>query len=184
LASLLVFLASDAIVVGRILPQVDHRVAAARFGRDVRARWLQGQTVAVYRMDQAHNGMDPIVFYVGEPVRRVESAETLANDLHARASVYVIAYETREAELARLARTEAMARMTVPADRPPPKHSLLVLFRLTRANARPRDSDLSRPPQSDSESDADTAGALAGPADHVEARRLTRQVNRRDDIRR
>ncbi len=134
-ALLLFFLAGHGVVYGDLLARLDHRYSAAVFGRRLRAEVLGRSEVLAYRMDRAHSGLDPVVYYLGEPVRRVESAEQLQRLVRRRGQVLVVAYETRLDELAELGRTTVVRRMEPAVGHPPPKHPLFVLVRLDGRSA-------------------------------------------------
>lgn len=124
------FIAAYSLTMGHIVPRQDHRLAAAQFGRKMRQQ-VGTDEICVYRLDQVENHMDPVVFYLGTPVRRFETTAPLRDKLHKHGAVYTLAYMTSTDELEQLGTLEDRHTMSLAATQRPPKHPLFVMSRMT-----------------------------------------------------
>jgi 4-amino-4-deoxy-L-arabinose transferase-like glycosyltransferase len=94
---LAMFIACDIGVMGWIMPGRDPRLAIAEFARSVRGELDPAQSCRVYRM-----GMKPVVYYVSDPVVRVETEDDLWLQLQEEQSLSVVTYASVLPELRRL----------------------------------------------------------------------------------
>ena len=119
------------IVMGHMVPACDYRAADVAFSREVRSSLEEQTEVVVYRLTQAHSGMDPLVFYLNDPVTRMESKAQLQQKLAQEDRLHVITYIWRLWELEQLGDCRRISHM-IPDDRiRPPKHSPLYLVEIT-----------------------------------------------------
>lgn len=123
-----VFLGCYVGVMGWILPGRDHRLSAAVFAREVRVELTSSQEVGVYRM-----GMDPIVFYLDDPVFRIVSSADVSEQLTRRQRMFVVTTEPKLKEFAGLADYSILKRCKTVPGLPEPRQSPLVLVELTNS---------------------------------------------------
>ncbi len=95
-----------------IIPVQDHRFADSQFGRESRAMIADDEEIIVYRTDEAHNNMDPIVFYLGQPVSRIETPTELQTRLNDDSMLHIVAYNSWLDELESVGRVTQMRTMT------------------------------------------------------------------------
>lgn len=105
-----------------ILPAQDHRAPGARFAREMR-RMLGPETPC-----GAHAvGMDPVVYYLGDPVFRTESPRDVAARLARDGRLHLVVQESDVAELVPCGRVRTLARCEIRPDEARPKHPPFVL---------------------------------------------------------
>ena len=120
------FLLCYVLVVARELPNWDHRRGAVSFAERVRSDVREGEEVVVYRM-----GMNPMVYYLDEPVQRIETQEALTTHLSRRKRLSVVTYDTGWYELVAAGEARLVYRSFASADMPDPKDGQLLLVELT-----------------------------------------------------
>jgi len=133
------FLLCYVLVTGWILPGRDHRMAAAHFGKAIRSELAADQEVCVYRMVKAHGGKHPIIFYLDEPVSRVESKEELQQRMALGKHVFVVTYEPAVKELSKLGQLQRVKTMVTPRGFAPFRGPPLVLVKLTPRDIASKD---------------------------------------------
>ena len=121
-ATMLVFLGGCVGVMGWICPCVDHRCTAARFGQSIRRDLFPENEIVVYRQEKA-----PIVFYLGNPVRRIESDGELSNLLTHEERLLVVTDQATAEKLAEKGQWDRLRSMTPVPGISPPKDPTLVL---------------------------------------------------------
>ncbi|RMG39407.1 MAG: hypothetical protein D6725_05155 [Planctomycetota bacterium] len=97
-----------------VLPRVDRRAADARFGRVVRGLVGKSRAIFLYRLNQTPEALDPIAFYVGAPVVRLEGPFELEERLARAGELIVVCYTTDLDELAAMVAVERLR-----SERPP-----------------------------------------------------------------
>jgi len=117
-------------VVGWMIPACDYRLADVAFSQRVR-QVVSDEEVVVYRFTQAHSGMDPMVFYLKDPVSRSESQEHLRSKLADTGKLHVITYLGRLWELDELGECRRIIHMVPDDSIRPMKHSPLYLVELS-----------------------------------------------------
>jgi 4-amino-4-deoxy-L-arabinose transferase-like glycosyltransferase len=128
-------------VTGWILPGRDHRLPAAQFARKIRHDVSSQQEVGVYRM-----GMNAVVYYLGDPVYRLESAQAVNEQLTRRQQLLLVTYEPMTDELSQLGRLRIVRQLDTPPSTQPPKHPPLVLVELTAPSMIADSSEQSQHP--------------------------------------
>ncbi len=124
--AMLVFLSGYVVVTAWIVPQRDHRLAAATFSREVRSDLAGDRPICVYRM-----GMTPVVHYLQPPVFRVESKAALSKRLRRNRKLLVVTDLGKAPKLATLGETRTRKTMVVDPRMPEPPCRRLVVVELT-----------------------------------------------------
>jgi hypothetical protein len=127
------FLVCYLFVMACELPKWDHRRAAALFAEKVRADVQQGEDVIVYRM-----GMNPMVFYLADPVSRLETPESLESHLSRHKKLTVVTYDTAWTEVRGVGEARLLTRSRAAANLPAPKDSQILLLELSARDDSPR----------------------------------------------
>lgn len=127
----LTFLLAYTSIQTSILPRIDHRLAAAEFSRAIR-RELPDVEVCVFRQQHAHSGLSPLVYYVEEPVYRLESADELQEKVEHDRRVLAIAYEDDLEELNNLATVHVVHQFQDLPGQAPHRTPRIVCVALTR----------------------------------------------------
>ncbi len=109
--AVLTFVVCYAGTVGWIVPGRDHRMAAAHFARIVRAELLPDQDVFVFGM-----GKDPVVFYLDDPVFRLDDADELTARLKRDKRLLVVCQQPRIDQLERLGKVRVIEASNAPND--------------------------------------------------------------------
>ena len=122
-------------VVGWMIPACDYRLPDVAFSKQVR-QIVADNEIIVYRFTQAHSGMDPMVFYLNEPVSRSESQEHLRRKLKNSGRLHVISYISRLWELDELGNCKRIIHMVPDDSIRPMKHPPLYLVELTLEQSR------------------------------------------------
>lgn len=122
-----VFLACYIGATGWIVPVQDHKTDGVRalFAATVRDRLAGDREVHVFQI-----GKDKSVFYLGEPVQRVRSAEGLKKHLARNGRLLVFSDVRQTDSLEQLGQTRILRTMRVPPDAGPPDNPPLVLAEL------------------------------------------------------
>ena len=125
-AAIAVFLGCYVGVMGGILPGRDHRLSAVKFAQQVRAELTTETPVGVYRM-----GMDPTVFYLGDPVYRITSPEDVAERLRDQQKLMMVTFKPRLSEMPRFSQYRIIRQLSPIPGVPAPKQDPLVLVELS-----------------------------------------------------
>jgi 4-amino-4-deoxy-L-arabinose transferase-like glycosyltransferase len=113
-------------VMGWIFPGRDSRLPVGRFADDVRREHPQ-DAVCVFGLKEV-----PVVYYLAEPVFRLEERDRLAERLRDDGRLVVVAEARLVGSLAELGTCRELATVTDHPDCPPSKEEPLALFELTR----------------------------------------------------
>ena len=133
--AVLTFVICYAGAVGWIVPGRDHRMAAARFARTVRAELLPDQEICVFGM-----GKVPVVFYLDDPVFRLEDVNALSARLNRDKRMFVISQQTAIDKIERIGKTRVIEELGSPPDLAPHKGPRLLLLEVTVDNPAPSDA--------------------------------------------
>lgn len=117
--------------LARVFPTRDHRSHAARFAREIRGEYPAPLNIHVYRMTRAVGGMDPVVFYLGLSTRRISTSQELADRLQQQGPLFVVSYKETIEELGKSYDVVPVSQMRVGDHSVPPKHTPLVLARVS-----------------------------------------------------
>lgn len=104
--ALLVFLTAYIGVIGWIIPGQDHRQSTAEFAAEVRRETPSDAAVGVYRV-----ALSSVVYYLDEPVYRVQTADVLRAQLEDRRKLLLVTFERRLPELAKLGTERIIRRL-------------------------------------------------------------------------
>ena len=116
-------LAVYSITMGWIMPARDHRLPVAEFVQSIRHNAPPGTRIYTYSL-----GMDPSVYYLDAPVRRLESADELKAKLREDDEALVITYDSFAPQLGEIGESTELNRMRIEPNSPvSPKHPPLVL---------------------------------------------------------
>ncbi len=105
--AILTFVLCYMAVVGWLLPGRDYRMTAARFGQSIRSNGLSGRDICVYRQGKA-----PIVFYLGDPVYRIESVDELRARLNRDNELLIVTDTGNAADLSTVGTLRILKKMT------------------------------------------------------------------------
>jgi hypothetical protein len=115
-----------ALVCAWELPHWDHRRGAVQFAARVRGDLREGEEIVVYRM-----GMNSLVYYLQDPVSRIETPESLEAELARRQRMVVVTYDTGWTDLATAGEAREIYRSRVESGLSAPKDGQLVFVELT-----------------------------------------------------
>lgn len=122
------------IAFGPILQTHDRRAPNAEFARQLRRDVLQRQTVCVFNVSGVPEGFNPVVFYLGSPVKQVNSSATLRTNLQTDRELLIVTEERRLSGLNEFGTIEVLRRMTPTQRKSEPP---LVCLRLRASPATP-----------------------------------------------
>jgi 4-amino-4-deoxy-L-arabinose transferase-like glycosyltransferase len=122
------FLVAYAGVMGGIMPARDHRAQSVDFARQVRRELAAGREVVAFHLGER----DPLVFYLDEPVSRLESAADVDRRLRKDGRLLVVTYEPFVTDLKDLPGLREIRRLTDDPQQPDFKYAPLVVLELTR----------------------------------------------------
>jgi len=125
-AAVLTYLGCYAVAETWIQPGLDRRLVEVRFVQQARASLPARTPVCVY-----HLGMREAVFYLGEPVFRVETAERLTRRLEQDGELCIVTYQPLVPDLKRIGRGQVLKTLRCPDNMALPKDPPMVLVRLT-----------------------------------------------------
>ena len=89
----------------------DRRQPTADFARKLRREVLHDDSVCVYGLSGGLPGMNPVAFYLQDPVCRVQSEEVLRRRLHERSELLVLVEQRNVASLSQIGEVEELAQM-------------------------------------------------------------------------
>ena len=124
LTATVIFLGCYAGVTAWIIPTFDHRIPASLFAKQVRCAHGR-ETIGVFRL-----GMDAAVYYLDNPVYRVETPDAVARRLRSDRELLLLTYDYMAGDLDKLGRTQVIAQMDVEQGAAVSKRAPLVLVRL------------------------------------------------------
>lgn len=101
------------LVQALVLPRVDRRRADAEFGRLVRRQVGPRRAVWLYRLNRTPEALDPVAFYVGVPVVRLDGPCELQQRLRHQRDSVAICYRSDVDELRTLAAIERVMTMQI-----------------------------------------------------------------------
>ncbi len=118
------------ITMSSLMPGRDHRQPAADFAKQTRDSVPPGTPVFTYAL-----GMDSTVYYLDEPVQRVESPEELQQKLKEHPEAHVLTYEHLAPQLKKVGEAEELKRMEIDEETgAKPKHPPLIFARVQKSN--------------------------------------------------
>ncbi|GAB4158395.1 MAG: hypothetical protein Tsb009_35590 [Planctomycetaceae bacterium] len=109
-----------------IMPYRDHRQAVAFFAQETRKSFNPDEWISVYKM-----GETSVVYYLENPVQRMESQTTLTEKLQTQGRLHVVTFEPLAKEVMAVGNGKIVKRMEDRPGIPRPKHAPLVLIELT-----------------------------------------------------
>lgn len=136
IAAIATFLAAYAGVTAWIMPARDHRQQTVEFARHVRRQLTSGREIVAFRLEEK----DPLVYYLGSPIARVQKPATIQRRLAEDRRAILVTYEPFVAELSAIPNVREVTRMRVDPERVLPKHPPLVVLEFSRSRLASRES--------------------------------------------
>ncbi len=116
------FLVSVFGVIGWILPASDRNVDSVAFARELRSHLPGDSLVYAYRI-----GRKPALFYLDDPITRVETSEVMARQLTGAKPLHVLTYRKYEHELTAIGQIDEVTKMSYGARSKQPPMLLVTL---------------------------------------------------------
>ena len=122
----------------------DRRQQTAEFARKLRREVLHDDLVCMYRLSGGLPGMNPVAFYLQDPVCRVQTEEVLRQRLQEQSELFVLVEQRNVASLSQVGNLEEIAQM--PTNSHDSREPLLACVRLRQRSdavvtASPSDTD-------------------------------------------
>jgi len=133
LTAVCTFLGAFVVIHGWIVPQRDHRLGTVLFAQKTRRNLGTHTPVFVYRM-----GEHPVVYYLDEPLQRIQSTDDLNAAVRKHGRAYVVTYNVLYEEFDDLPHKQIVSRMTPHPERPDPRHFPLILVEFRSPEAARR----------------------------------------------
>ncbi|HLQ44064.1 MAG TPA: hypothetical protein VK137_04985, partial [Planctomycetaceae bacterium] len=111
------------LAIGSLVKAHDRRLPTAEFARQLRQEVLRDEPVCVFAVDGVLRGMNPVVFYLQDPVCRASTTDDLWQRLNEHDELLVVTEQHHVPMLASIAHVDELSRMAPPpndSDREPP----------------------------------------------------------------
>jgi 4-amino-4-deoxy-L-arabinose transferase-like glycosyltransferase len=128
-AAIATFLAAYVCVMAWIMPARDHRQQTVEFAHAIRREFSADCDIVAFGLEEK----DPLVFYLDEPVSRLQTVAAIEQRLNRQGRLLLVTYEPLVAELRDLKGIREVTRLEVDVARVAPKHPPLVVLEITRS---------------------------------------------------
>ncbi len=122
------FLGAYVCVMAWIMPARDHRQQTTEFAHAIRQEFSADHDIVAFGMEEK----DPLVFYLDEPVSRLQTAAAVEERLNHQGRLLLVTYEPLVAKLHDFKGLREVTRLKPDPARVAPKHPPLVVLELTR----------------------------------------------------
>lgn len=100
------------LVTPSLMRMMDRRLPTAEFARQLRRDVLHGESICMYGLSGGLPGMNPVAFYLQDPVCRVQTEEGLLRKLQEHSELLVLIEQRKLASLTLVGDVEELAQMS------------------------------------------------------------------------